>query len=587
MLVSINNWLKILLIGLLLCSSAAATAQQSFFANNSSEFLPVQEAFPLSYEQHGDTLFINFHITEGYYLYQHRFGLTPESLVADVTLPEAKPYHDEFFGDVNIYRQQVTLVVDLASANTGDILTLRYQGCADAGLCYAPTTAEIALQGTSGTAAAGGFQLADFSTEPAPSGVFQWLQPDKLALTAGIFLLLGLGLAFTPCVFPMYPIISGIIIGQRMGQGKAFTMRRGFMLSLVYVQGMAITYTLLGILVALAGMQYQAYLQHPVLLGVLAALFVVFALAMFGTIGFDLPASWRNKLNAISQNQTGGAYPSVFAMGVISGLIASPCTTAPLSGALLFIAQSGDILVGGVVLYALSIGMGIPLLIIGASGGKLLPKSGPWMNTVKIAFGILMLAVALFLIERLLPLTVAAWLWILFFIASALLLYRELHRQLRRNGRIVAAVVLLIAAGAGVQWQKPYVDGTFYANKLQFEPVASLTELQQRIATASAEQQWVMLDLYADWCTACIELERYTFSNAEVQQALADMVVLQADVTQVNAINTELLSEYQVLGLPTILFFNPNGEEMSQWRVTGFMNASDFSERLETLKSQQ
>lgn len=587
MLVSINNWLKILLIGLLLCSSAAATAQQSFFANNSSEFLPVQEAFPLSYEQHGDTLFINFHIAEGYYLYQHRFGLTPESLVADVTLPEAKPYHDEFFGDVNIYRQQVTLVVDLASANTGDILTLRYQGCADAGLCYAPTTAEIALQGTSGTAAAGGFQLADFSTEPAPSGVFQWLQPDKLALTAGIFLLLGLGLAFTPCVFPMYPIISGIIIGQRMGQGKAFTMRRGFMLSLVYVQGMAITYTLLGILVALAGMQYQAYLQHPVLLGVLAALFVVFALAMFGTIGFDLPASWRNKLNAISQNQTGGAYPSVFAMGVISGLIASPCTTAPLSGALLFIAQSGDILVGGVVLYALSIGMGIPLLIIGASGGKLLPKSGPWMNTVKIAFGILMLAVALFLIERLLPLTVAAWLWILFFIASALLLYRELHRQLRRNGRIVAAVVLLIAAGAGVQWQKPYVDGTFYANKLQFEPVASLTELQQRIATASAEQQWVMLDLYADWCTACIELERYTFSNAEVQQALADMVVLQADVTQVNAINTELLSEYQVLGLPTILFFNPNGEEMSQWRVTGFMNASDFSERLETLKSQQ
>lgn len=570
---------------LILCFAVSlattAQAQQSFFGSNTGEFLPVQEAFVLDYQQQGDTLYINFRITEGYYLYQHRFGLTPENLVGNLELPEAMPYNDEFFGDVNIYRDYVTLTVDLAAANMGDVLTIRYQGCADAGLCYAPATAEIYLQATSGDTESGGYQLADFSdTSSEPSGVFQFLQPDRLAFTAGVFLLLGLGLAFTPCVFPMYPIISGIIMGQK----RPLTMRRGFMLSFVYVQGMAITYTILGIVVALAGMQYQAYLQHPVLLGVLAALFVIFALAMFGTIGFDLPASWRNKLSALSQNQKGGAYPSVFLMGVISGMIASPCTTAPLSGALLFIAQSGNVLVGGVVLYALSLGMGIPLLAIGASGGKLLPKSGPWMNSVKVMFGVLMLAVALFLVERLLPLTVAAWLWILFFVVSAIILYREFYQQFTTTGRTVSAIVLIILAGIGVNWQKPYVDGSFAASKLQFEYVRDLSELEQRITEAQNSGQWVMLDLYADWCTACLELERYTFSDPEVQATLENFIVLQADVTSVNATNTELLSNYQVLGLPTILFFNQSGEELSELRVTGFMNAEAFQQRLEQIQ---
>lgn len=561
--------------------TTTAHAQQSFFGSNTGEFLPVQEAFVLDYQQQGDTLYINFRITEGYYLYQHRFGLLPENLVGNLELPEAMPYNDEFFGDVNIYRDYVTLTVDLAAANVGDVLTVRYQGCADAGLCYAPATAEIYLQATSGDTESGGYQLADFSdAKSEPSGVFQFLQPDRLALTAGVFLLLGLGLAFTPCVFPMYPIISGIIMGQK----RPLTMRRGFMLSFVYVQGMAITYTILGIVVALAGMQYQAYLQHPVLLGVLAALFVIFALAMFGTIGFDLPASWRNKLSSLSQNQKGGAYPSVFLMGVISGMIASPCTTAPLSGALLFIAQSGNVLVGGVVLYALSLGMGIPLLAIGASGGKLLPKSGPWMNSVKVMFGVLMLAVALFLVERLLPLTVAAWLWIFFFVVSAIILYREFYQQFATTGRTLSAIVLIILAGVGVNWQKPYVDGSFAASKLQFEYVRDLSELEQRIAEAQSSGQWVMLDLYADWCTACLELERYTFSDPEVQNTLENFIVLQADVTSVNATNTELLSNYQVLGLPTILFFNQAGEELSELRVTGFMNAEAFQERLEQIQ---
>ncbi|RUO27483.1 protein-disulfide reductase DsbD [Aliidiomarina sanyensis] len=563
-------------------------AQPSFFSNVEGQFLPVQQAFPFSYHQDGDRLYLNFEITEGYYLYQHRFGLTPEHLVAKLhPLPEGIEHNDEFFGDSIIYRDYVTLTVDLATVATGDVLNVRYQGCADAGLCYAPEIVQVFLSAAEG-GEAGGYQLQDFSatTEAPQTGVFSLLQPDRLWLTAGIFLLLGLGLAFTPCVFPMYPIISGIIINQQRG-GQKLSVGRGFMLSFVYVQGMAITYTLLGILVALAGMQYQAYLQHPALLGTLAALFILFALAMFGVIQVDLPSGLKQKLTEISSRQKGGAYPGVFAMGALSGMIASPCTTAPLSGALLFIAQSGDVMVGGFVLYALSIGMGLPLILIGMSGGKLLPKSGQWMNTVKILFGILMLAVALFLVERLLHYTVAGWLWILFFIGSALLLLRELWKQLGTAGRAVSAVILISLAATGVKWQLPYVDGSFAERKLEFIHVESLNDVLAEVAQASEDNQWVMLDLYADWCVACLELERYTFADPDVQARLENFRVLQADVTAINATNTELLSTYQVLGLPTVLFFDRHGTELTEWRVTGFLNAERFEAHLEAIMNRE
>nr|WP_228517800.1 protein-disulfide reductase DsbD [Aliidiomarina indica] len=568
--------------------NAVAQAQPSFFSNAEGEFLPVHQAFPFSYTQDGDRLYLNFEITEGYYLYQHRFGLTPETLVNELhPLPEGIAHNDEFFGDSIIYRDFVTLTVDLAQAQTGDVLTVRFQGCADAGLCYAPATVDVFLDGTLGAGPSGSYQLEDFSsTSPVPAtGVFSLLQPDRIWLTAGIFLLLGLGLAFTPCVFPMYPIISGIIINQQQG-GRTLSIRRGFWLSFVYVQGMAITYTLLGILVALAGMQYQAYLQHPVLLGILAALFLLFALAMFGAIRIDMPSGLKQKLTELSSKQKGGVYPSVFMMGVLSGLIASPCTTAPLSGALLFIAQSGDVVVGGFVLYALSLGMGIPLILIGMSGGKLLPKSGQWMNTVKILFGILMLAVAIFLIERLLHYSVAGWIWIAFFIGSAGILLRELWQQFGATGRAVSVVVLVALAGSGVKWQLPYVDGSFAERKLQFTMVSDLDTLHDQVIEANEQGQWVMLDLYADWCVACLELERYTFADPEVQATLQQFRVLQADVTSISAANTELLSHYQVLGLPTVLFFNTDGDEMTQWRVTGFVNAEQFNTHLRAMMSE-
>jgi len=581
-------WLLVLFVVFSAFNSPAAEAQNPFAQStgytDSSEFLPVNEAFRMDYTQDGNTLEVSWVIEDGYYMYQHRFGFQPESLISEYhTLPEGIEHNDEFFGDSVVYRDFVSLKVDLTDVSAGDVLTVRFQGCADAGLCYAPATREIYLQAAQGGDAAtdGGWELQDFSEESrASSGFFEIMEGDNLAWTAALFLLLGLGLAFTPCVFPMYPIISGIILGQK----RPLSIRRGFMLSFVYVQGMAITYTLLGILVALAGMQYQAYLQHPALLGVLALIFAFLALVMFGVINLDMPSSWKNKLNEISQKQKGGAYPGVFMMGVLSGLIASPCTTAPLSGALLFIAQTGDVAYGGTVLYALSIGMGIPLLVIGTSGGKILPKRGQWMDTIKVLFGVLLLAVALFMAERLLPLKVSAVLWVLFFIGSAILLYWKLHQQFKLRGRVITAVLFIALVSYGVQWQKPYLDGTFEANKLEFTYVSNLTELQDKLQQAQSANQFVMLDLYADWCVACLELERYTFSDPAVQEQLKDVLVLQADVTAVNATNTELLSEYQVLGLPTILFFSPEGDELTRSRVTGFMNAERFTEHLERIK---
>lgn len=549
----------------------------SQFASNNQQFLPVDQAFRFDFEQQGNQLTLRFDIAEGYYLYQHRFSYEPEYLIYGIDpLPEAISHHDEFFGETFIYRDSVEITLELGPTEQGEVLTFNYQGCADKGLCYPPARQEIPLQEVVSASQNGATaSLRDYSEQP--SGPFsELLASDNLIWVMLVFVVLGLGLAFTPCVFPMYPIIAGIIGGQK----GTLTARRGFLLAFVYVQGMALTYTALGVLVALAGMRYQALLQHPAILLTLALLFVVLAAGMFGLYTLQLPARWQEKLNGISQQQKSGAYGGVFAMGALSGLVASPCTTAPLSGVLLFIAQSGDVLNGGLILYALSLGMGIPLLIIGASGGKLLPKAGPWMNSVKVVFGLLLLAVALFLIERLIPMLYAAVLWLLFISVSIGIIVRSFWPTLKTRGRFILVVVMLALAGAGVVWQKPYIQ-TAFVEHLEFEAVDSLESLQNRIEQASG--QWVMLDLYADWCVACKEFEVYTFTDARVQAALSDAVLLQADVTTTNATNTELLNAYQVVGLPTILFFDPDGNEIPGMRVTGFLNASNFSEHLERL----
>jgi thiol:disulfide interchange protein DsbD len=388
-------------------------------------------------------------------------------------------------------------------------------------------------------------------------------------------------LSFTPCVFPMYPILTGIIVGQ----GEKLSTKRAFALSFAYVQGMAVTYTLLGIVVAIAGAQFQAMFQHPIVLISLSLLFIFLALSMFGTFNLALPSSWQNKLNQLSSNQKGGSYFGVLVMGAISGLVASPCTTAPLTGALLYISQSGDILLGASALYALSLGMGLPLLVLGSSGGKLLPKAGNWMNVIKNVFGLLLLAVPIFLLERFLPLIVIDILWVLLILATAGYFYTVNQASAKTFGfglrSILIFLVFFIGANKAYQLVYPVTNNVLVSAQTElrgFEHVKNLTEMNQAIKTANAQGKTVMVDLYADWCVACKEFEEYTFFEAKVQKALADTVLLQIDLTDTGSKDSvELMSKFEIFGLPSILFFDLTGNELSQRRVTGFMEADEFS----------
>ena len=410
------------------------------------------------------------------------------------------------------------------------------------------------------------------------------LKQDSLIVTLIAFFIGGLLLSFTPCVFPMYPILTGIIVGQ----GKALTTKKAFTLSFFYVQGMAVTYTLLGIVVALAGAQFQAVFQHPFVLIALSVLFIFLALSMFGVFNLALPNSWQNKLNNLSNKQKGGSIAGVIMMGVISGLVASPCTTAPLTGALLYISQTGDVLLGASALYALSLGMGLPLLILGSSGGKLLPKAGAWMNIIKNIFGLLLLAVPIFLLERFIPEIASQALWAILVLSAASYFYVANINGKNRGfwfGARSLIIFLMLFVGAKMAYQlvvpsknTPVAESSTTQKIQHFTQVETIAELQIAITQANSQGKTVMLDLYADWCIACKEFEKYTFSDNKVQHALANSVLLQIDLTDTGAKkNIELMEHFNVFGLPSILFFNLQGKELSQQRITGFMEADEFS----------
>ena len=393
-----------------------------------SSFVTVNEAFPFNFMQQGDRVYLDWQVKPDYYLYQQRISVKANGAeIADLVMEDGTPHNDEFFGDVNIYTEPLTITVPLVSIGDNAELIVRYQGCAKAGFCYPPEIRKIPLSELS---APSSYQNEVAKTdvvaksENAPVGIEKQIptpletpktqtQQQELATNLGdawwtpfLFLALGIGLAFTPCVLPMYPILTGIVLGGgKLSHGKAFK------LSFVYVQGMALTYTLLGLVVASAGLQFQAALQHPYVLIGLSILFVLLALSMFGAYTIQLPSSIQTKLNNISNQQQGGNLGGVFAMGAISGLVCSPCTTAPLSGALLYVAKSGDLLTGAIALYALAIGMGIPLILAAVFGNKLLPKAGVWMTHVKTLFGFILLAVPVFLLERILPHNITPFIW--------------------------------------------------------------------------------------------------------------------------------------------------------------------------------
>ncbi|EGT0661593.1 protein-disulfide reductase DsbD [Citrobacter werkmanii] len=561
---------RILTLILLLCSTS--TFAGLFDAPGRSQFVPADRAFVFDFQQNQHDLNLSWQVKDGYYLYRKQISITPSQAdIAEIKLPPGVWHEDEFYGKSEIYRKQLNIPVTVNQAASGATLTVTYQGCADAGFCYPPETKTVPLSEVS--AAVGGAP----ATAPVTAAPEEKPQPAaQLPFSALWALLIGIGIAFTPCVLPMYPLISGIVLGgkQRLSTGRAL------LLTFIYVQGMALTYTALGLVVAAAGLQFQAALQHPYVLIGLAVIFTLLALSMFGLFTLQLPSSLQTRLMLLSNRQQGGSPGSVFAMGAIAGLICSPCTTAPLSAILLYIAQSGNMWLGGGTLYLYALGMGLPLMLITVFGNRLLPKSGPWMEQVKTAFGFVILALPVFLLERIIGDEWGMRLWSLlgvaFFSWAFITSLQAKHAWMR-----IVQIVLLAAALVGVRPLQDWAFGTPHAQTqthLNFTPVASVEALNQALAQAKGRP--VMLDLYADWCVACKEFEKYTFSDPQVQQALGDTVLLQADVTANNAQDVALLKHLQVLGLPTILFFDAEGQEHPEARVTGFMDAATFSAHL-------
>ncbi|QEM93582.1 protein-disulfide reductase DsbD [Kosakonia radicincitans] len=559
---------RILTLILLLCSTSAFAGL--FDAPGRSSFVPADQAFVFDFQQHQHDLTLNWQVKEGYYLYRQQIRVTPnQAHIGTLALPDGEMHEDEFYGKTEIYRQQLTLPLEVTQATKGATLTVTYQGCADAGFCYPPETKVVPLMEVAATQ----------STAPAPAEkpvTANDTPAASLPFSALWALLIGIGIAFTPCVLPMYPLISGIVLGGK----QRLSTTRALLLAFIYVQGMALTYTALGLVVAAAGLSFQAALQHPYVLIGLSVLFSLLALSMFGLFTLQLPSALQTRLTLWSNRQQGGSPGGVFAMGAIAGLICSPCTTAPLSAILLYIAQSGNLWLGGGTLYLYALGMGLPLILVTVFGNRLLPKSGPWMEQVKIAFGFVILALPVFLLERVLGDTWGLRLWSLLglaFFAWAFISSLNVTRPVIR-------VVQIALLGAALVCARPLQDWAFGAPAVQthsplaFTPIQTVDDLNKALAQAKGRP--VMLDLYADWCVACKEFEKYTFSDPQVQAALRESVLLQANVTANNAQDAALLRQLNVLGLPTILFFDAQGVEQPADRVTGFMDAATFAAHL-------
>ena len=580
-------WFIFLLPFTLLTLSFSSHAQLNDAFNDpfadEPQFLPVDQAFMLDYAQEDNELTISFTIADGYYLYLKQFKyVAKQAEIGTPAYPEGVTIEDEFYGKSEVFYNNVSITVPIESAAKDGVVKIRYQGCADAGLCYPPTVKVVYLEAlANGPQSQNPETLNGVAEEGVASQQFslaeQLINKDNLALTLALFFALGVGLAFTPCVFPMYPIVSGIVIGQ----GKPKTTSHAFWLTFVYVQGMAITYSLLGLVVAVAGAQFQAALQHPIVLAVFIVLFVALAVALFGGFEIQLPAKYQEKLTHMSNNQTPGSFVGVFVMGVLSGLIASPCTTAPLTGILLFIAQTGDMTLGFISLYLLSVGMGVPLILFGMTGGKLLPKAGNWMNVVKVTFGFMMLAVAIVFIERLWNSVYTDFLWA--GLSIGLFGYYWAINRASPDTKMKLVRAIIVAMGVmgsiGLTHQAGINAGLWGEKQShpEFVIARDLNDLRQKISEANRDGKTVMVDLYADWCVACKEFEKYTFPDEKVVSALSNTVWMQMDLTDNTPERQEIFDTFNILGLPTILFFNQQGEELQKARVTGFMNAETFA----------
>lgn len=584
---------------LLLLLPITATAAEvpnlaDLLGEEEEEFLPPDEAFEFrAYANEGDgTITAEWVLADGYYLYKEQFrfeAVDAEGItLGEPRFPAGVIHTDEFFGEQEVFYQQVSVEVPVAgAAGTPFSLRVRYQGCADAGLCYPPIFKTVNLEAPGGEAAA----ATGVRTAPANVNLSEQDRLAKLIREGNIFWVMlafvgfGLLLTFTPCVLPMVPILSSIIVGQ-----KNITTKKAFVLSLVYVLAMALTYTIAGVLAGLFGANLQAMFQNPYVLVAFAAVFVLLSLSMFGFYDLQIPASWQDRLARLSSRQEGGTLPGVAIMGFLSALIVGPCVAAPLAGALIVIGQSGDPVRGGLALFALSMGMGIPLLLVGTGFGKFVPKAGGWMTAVKGVFGVLLLAVALYLLERVLPGEITVALWALLAIVSAVYMgafavpasgWQKLWKGLGLAVFVWGALLLVGLASGRADLFTPLKNFTGGAvveeEHLPFKRIKTVDDLERELEQAAAMNKPVMLDFYADWCISCKEMERYTFTDPAVRQALNDAVLLQADVTKNDAADQALLSRFGLYGPPGIIFFNRDGEELEHLTVVGFKPADEFA----------
>jgi len=585
-------------------------------ARADAEFLEPEKAFVFSANMAStDTLELHYKVAPGYYMYRERFAIAinpaDATTLGEAVYPKGEVKYDPTFEkDMEVFHKDVTIRVPVGTGGQPFTLTLTGQGCADAGLCYPPMDSTVKLTPVAGGYAVAGTGLGGALAPQAASGGLSALVnagdtglADALGglgwiKTAGVFLVLGLLLAFTPCVLPMIPILSSIVLGG--AQQERPSRGRGLALAATYVLGMSVVYTALGVAAGLSGAGLAAWLQTPWILTLFAILLTVLALAMFDVFTFQMPSGVQAMLSERSSRVPGGRYTGALVMGALSALIVGPCVAAPLAGALLYISQTGDVVLGGSALFAMAWGMGVPLLIVGASSSALLPKAGPWMDGVKRLFGMLLLATAWWMLIPVVPTWVQMTGWAFLAVVSAVMLRafdalppgagagRMFGKGLGLLLALAAAAWLVGAASGGRDVLQPLshlaargdapAAGGAAAGEVHFTRVRSNAELDTLLAQSTRP---VMLDFYADWCVSCREMERFTFTDPGVAQRMAGMVLVQADVTANNADDRALLKRFRLFGPPGIMFFEPGGKEIADARVVGFQDAKRFTESLD------